>query len=71
MPSPDNERVSVNGGYRGLTLAAAVTKTAARRLAIVKGGHALRFAVPLKRWIAERCFDGTSRNRRIARDFPK
>lgn len=68
---PFIERIYADGGYRGPKLAAAVAKTGAWRLEIVKRSDAHRFVVLPKRWIVERSFAWISRNRRLARDFER
>lgn len=68
---PFIERIYADGGYQGPKLAAAVAKTGAWRLEIVKRSDAHRFVVLPKRWIVERSFAWISRNRRLARDFER
>ena len=53
---PFVERIFADGGYRGPKMAAAVAKTGAWRLQIVKRTDAHRFVVLPKRWVVERTF---------------
>lgn len=68
---PFVERIFADGGYRGPKMAAAVAKTGAWRLQIVKRTDAHRFVVLPKRWVVERTFAWIARNRRLARDFER
>lgn len=51
---PFIERIYADGGYQGPKLAAAVARTGAWKLEIVKRSDAHRFVVLPKRWIVER-----------------
>jgi transposase len=68
---PFIERVFADAGYQGAALAAAVAKTGAWTLEIVKRSELHRFVVLPKRWIVERTLAWISRNRRLARDFER
>jgi transposase len=68
---PFIERVFADAGYQGTALAAAVAKTGAWTLEIVKRSELHRFVVLPKRWIVERTLAWISRNRRLARDFER
>jgi len=68
---PFIQHIYADGGYQGPKLAAAVARTGAWRLEIVKRADAHRFVVLPKRWIVERTFAWISRNRRLARDFER
>ena len=64
-------RVFADAGYQGPKAAAAVAKSAAWTLEIVKRCELHRFVVVPKRWIVERTLAWISRNRRLARDFER
>jgi transposase len=64
-------RVFADAGYQGPKAAAAVAKTGAWTLEIVKRCELHRFVVLPKRWIVERTLAWISRNRRLARDFER
>jgi transposase len=68
---PFIERIFADGGYQGAKTAAAVAKTGAWKLEIVKRSDLHRFVVLPKRWIVERTLAWISRNRRLARDFER
>jgi transposase len=68
---PFIERIFADAGYQGPALAAAVAKTGAWALEIVKRNELHRFVVLPKRWIVERTLAWISRNRRLARDFER
>jgi transposase len=63
--------VFADAAYQGTALAAAVAKTGAWTLEIVKRSELHRFVVLPKRWIVERTLAWISRNRRLARDFER
>jgi putative transposase len=63
--------VFADAGYQGPKAAAAVAKTGAWKLEIVKRCDLHRFIVLPKRWIVERTLAWISRNRRLARDFER
>jgi transposase len=64
-------RVFADAGYQGPKAAAAVAKSGAWMLEIVKRCELHRFVVLPKRWIVERTLAWISRNRRLARDFER
>ncbi len=68
---PFIERIFADGGYQGSKMAAAVAKTGAWKLKIVKRTELHRFVVLPKRWVVERSFAWIARNRRLARDFER
>ena len=68
---PFIKRIFADAGYQGEKTAAAVAKTGAWKLEIVKRSDLHRFVVLPKRWIVERTFAWISRNRRLARDFER
>jgi transposase len=59
---PFIERIFADAGYQGPALAAAVAKTGAWALEIVKRNELHRFVVLPKRWIVERTLAWISRN---------
>ena len=64
------ERAIADGGYQGVTKAAAVEKAARVPLEIVKRSDTAKgFVVLPKRWIVERTFGWLGRCRRLAKDF--
>ena len=68
---PFVERVFADAGYQGPKAAAAVAKTGAWTLEIVKRINPSGFEVLPKRWIVERTLAWISRCRRLARDFER
>jgi transposase len=68
---PFIERIFADVGYQGLKTAAAVAKTGAWKLEIVKHNELHRFVIPPKRWIVERTLAWISHNRRLTRDFER
>jgi transposase len=68
---PFIERIFADAGYQGPKAAAAVAKTGAWRIEIVKRNELHRFVVLPKRWIVERTLAWVSHNRRLARDFER
>jgi putative transposase len=64
-------RVFADAGYQGPKAAAAVAKTGAWALEILKRCELHRFVALLKRWIVERTLALISRNRRLARDLER
>ena len=68
---PFIECVFADAGYQGPKAAAAIAKTGAWTLEIVKRNERHRFVVLPKRWIVERTLAWISRNRRLARDFER
>jgi transposase len=68
---PFIERIFADAGYQGPKAAAAVAKTGAWKLEIVKRNELNRFVVVPKRWIVERTLAWISHNRRLARDFER
>jgi transposase len=68
---PFIERIFADAGYQGPKTAAAIAKTGAWTLAIVKRNELHRFVVLPKRWIVERTLAWISHNRRLARDFER
>jgi transposase len=68
---PFIERIFADAGYQGPKTAAAVAKTGAWKLEIVKRNELHRFVVLPKRWIVERTLAWISHNRRLARDFER
>jgi transposase len=68
---PFIECVFADAGYQGPKAAAAIAKTGAWTLEIVKRNELHRFVVLPKRWIVERTLAWISRNRRLARDFER
>src|SRR6185437_13011115 len=64
------ELVWADGGYDALQVEAAVAKTPALRLEIVKRSDDMSgFVVIPRRWVVERTFSWFGRNRRLAKDF--
>jgi len=64
------ELVWADGGYDALQVEAAVAKTPALRLVIVKRSDDMSgFVVIPRRWVVERTFSWFGRNRRLAKDF--
>jgi len=68
---PFIERIFADAGYQGPKMAAAVARTGAWKLEIVKRIEPHRFVVLPKRWVVERTFAWIGRNRRLARDFER
>lgn len=68
---PFIETIFADGGYQGPKMAAAVARTGAWKLKIVKRTALHRFVVLPKRWVVERTFAWIARNRRLARDFER
>jgi transposase len=68
---PFIETIFADGGYQGPKMGAAVARTGAWKLAIVKRSELHRFIVLPKRWVVERSFAWIARNRRLARDFER
>jgi transposase len=68
---PFIECVFADAGYQGPKAAAAIAKTGAWTLEIVKRNELHRFVVLPKRWVVERTLAWISRNRRLARDFER
>jgi transposase len=68
---PFLERVIADAGYQGPKVAAAVARTGAWTLEIVRRCDRHRFVVLPKRWIVERTLAWISRNRRLARDYER
>lgn len=68
---PFLERVIADAGYQGPRMAAAVARTGAWTLEIVRRCDQHRFVVLPKRWIVERTLAWISRNRRLARDYER
>jgi transposase len=68
---PFVERVIGDAGYQGPKMAAAMMRTGAWALEIVRRCDRHRFVVLPKRWIVERTIGWISRNRRLARDFER
>jgi len=68
---PFVETIFADGAYQGPKMAAAVAKTGAWRIEIVKRSELHRFVVLPKRWVVERTFAWIARNRRLARDFER
>ena len=68
---PFIERVIGDAGYQGPRMRAAVARTGAWALEIVRRCDKHRFVVLPKRWIVERTIGWVSRNRRMARDFER
>jgi transposase len=65
---PSVERVIGDAGYQGRKMEAALARTGAWTLQIVRRCDRHRFVVLPKRWIIERTLAWISRNRRLARD---
>ena len=64
------ELVWADRGYDALQVEAAVAKTPALRLEIVKRSDDMSgFVVIPRRWVVERTFSWFGRNRRLAKDF--
>jgi len=68
---PFIESIFADAGYQGARTVAAIAKTGAWTLRIVKRTELHRFVVLPKRWIVERTLAWISRNRRLARDFER
>ncbi len=68
---PFIETIFADGGYQGPKIAAAVARTGAWKLKIVKRTALHRFVILPKRWVVERTFPWIARNRRLARDFER
>lgn len=68
---PFLERIIADAGYQGPRMAAAVARTGAWTLEIVRRCDQHRFVVLPKRWIVERTLAWISRNRRLARDYER
>lgn len=68
---PFVERVIADAGYQGPRMEAAVVRTGAWTLEIVRRCDRHRFVVLPKRWIVERTLAWISRNRRLARDYER
>jgi transposase len=68
---PFIERIFADGGYQGPKAKAAVARTGAWTLAIVKRSELHRFEILPKRWIVERSFAWISHNRRLMRDLER
>lgn len=68
---PFVELVIGDAGNQGPTMAAAVARTGAWKIEIVRRCDNHKFIVLLKRWIVERTIGRISRNRRLARDFER
>lgn len=65
---PFIERIIGDAGCGGPTMAAAVSRTGAWEMEIVRRCDCHRFVALPKRWIVERTIGWISRNRRLARD---
>ena len=68
---PFVERVVADAGYQGPKMQAAVARTGAWTLEVVRRCDRHRFVVLPKRWIVERTLAWISRNRRLARDYER
>jgi transposase len=68
---PFIECIFADGGYQGPKMTAAVARTGAWKLEIVKRTDPHRFVVLPRRWVVERTFAWISRHRRLARDFER
>jgi len=68
---PFIERVFADAGYQATKTAAAVAKSGAWKLEIVKRIELHRFVILPKRWIVERTLAWISRCRRLAKDFER
>ena len=66
---PFIERLIGDAGYQGLKMAAAVARTGAWTLEIVRRCDRHRFVILPKRWIVERTLVWISRCRRLARHY--
>jgi len=64
-------RIFADANYQGPKLAAAITKTGAWTIEIVRRNDVPRFEVLPKRWIVERTLAWISRCRRLAKDFER
>ena len=68
---PFVERVIGDAGYQGPKMQAAVARTGAWTLEVVRRCDRHRFVVLPKRWIVERTLAWVSRCRRLARDYER
>ena len=68
---PFIERFIGDAGYQGPKMRAALARTGAWTLEIVRRCDKHRFVVLPKRWIVERTIGWVSRNRRLARNFER
>lgn len=68
---PFLERVIADAAYQGPRMSAAVARTGAWALEIVRRCDRHRFVVLPKRWIAERTLAWISKNRRLALDYER
>ncbi len=68
---PFIERLIGDAGYQGPKMAAAVARTGAWTLEIIRRCDRHRFIVLPKRWIVERTLAWISRCRRLARDYER
>jgi transposase len=68
---PFIERIVGDAGYQGRKMEAAVARTGAWELQIVRRCDKHRFVVLPKRWIVERTLAWISRCRRLARDYER
>jgi transposase len=68
---PSVERVIGDAGYQGRKMEAALARTGAWTLQIVRRCNRHRFVVLPKRWIIERTLAWISRNRRLVRDYER
>jgi transposase len=68
---PFLERIIGDAGYQGQKMEAAVARTGAWEIQIVRRCDRHRFVVLPKRWIVERTLAWISRCRRLARDYER
>jgi transposase len=68
---PFVERIIGDAGYQGPKMAAAVARTGAWKVEIVRRCDRHHFVVLPKRWIVERTLGWISHHRRLARDFER